>query len=140
MSAALPAKTTDYRLVEVEAPTQADRAIAEAVRGALAKRGWVEADDKTGWRVEAAYAVRPQKTGAFTDVDARQGEWTDAPHLPQWWSQGRQTHALTIILTGPGAEAGAYRASAVAVLGQRQAENAPTLLAEAAVAQLDAAD
>lgn len=137
-SAAVPASVTAYRLVEVEAPTQDDRAAAQAVRQALAARGWREAADAAGWRVETAYAVRPQKTGVFTDVDARQGEWTDAPRLPQWWSQGRRTHSLTVILTGPGDEAGTYRASAVAVLGRRQADRAPGLLAEAAVAQLGA--
>ena len=140
LSAAVPANVTAYRLMEAEAPSEADRAAAEAVRQALSVRGWREVDDKAAWRVETAYAVRPQKTGVFTDVDARQGEWTDAPRLPQWWSQGRQTHSLTVILTGPGNEAGAYRASAVAILGRRQAETAPGLLAEAAVAQLDAAN
>jgi hypothetical protein len=47
-------------------------------------------------------------------------------------------HSLTVILTGPGDKAGVYRASAVAVLGRRQAENAPGLLAEAAVETLGA--
>ncbi len=116
LSAAVPANVTAYRLLEAEAPSEADRAAAEAVRQALSARGWREVDDKAAWRIETAYAVRPQKTGVFTDVDARQGEWTDAPRLPQWWSQGRQTHSLTVILTGPGNEAGAYRASAVAIL------------------------
>ena len=108
LSAAVPANVTAYRLLEAEAPSEADRAAAEAVRQALSARGWREGDDKAAWRVETAYAVRPQKTGAFTDVDARQGEWTDAPRLPQWWSQGRQTHSLTVILTGPGNEAVSY--------------------------------
>lgn len=138
LSAAVPATPTAYRLLEAEAPTEADRAAAQAVRQALAARGWREVEDKAVWRVEAAYAVRPQKTGVFTDVDARQGEWTEAPRLPQWWSQGRRTYSLTMILTGPGNEPGAYRASAAAVLGRRQAEAAPALLAEAAVAQLGA--
>jgi len=105
LSAAVPANVTAYRLLEAEAPSEADRAAAEAVRQALSARGWREVDDKAAWRVETAYAVRPQKTG-----------------------------------TGPGNEAGAYRASAMAILGRRQAETAPGLLAEAAVAQLDAAD
>ncbi|HBV11923.1 MAG TPA: hypothetical protein DEB60_02190, partial [Brevundimonas sp.] len=83
---------------------------------------------------------RPQKTGVFTDVDARDGEWTEAPHLPQWWSRNRQIHSLSVILTGPGDEAGAYRASAIAVLGRRQAGDAASLLAEAAVAKLGEAD
>lgn len=138
VSAAVPANVTAYRLLETEEPTEADHAAAEAVRQALAARGWREVDDKAAWRVETAYAVRPQKTGVFTDEDARRGEWTDAPRLPQWWSQSRQMHSLTVILTGPGDEAGVYRASAVAVLGRRQAENAPGLLAEAAVETLGA--
>lgn len=133
---ALPAGVTAYRFVEAETPTEADRAVSQAVRQALAARGWQEADGKAGWRVETAYAVRPQKTGLFTDIDARQGEWTEAPRLPQWWRLGRQTYRLTVILTGPGEEAGAYRASAVATLSRRQAETAPDRLAEAAVAQL----
>jgi hypothetical protein len=136
LSAAVPATVTAYRLVEAETPTEADRATARAVRQALETRGWREVSDGTAWRVEAAYAVRPQKTGAFTDIDARQGEWTDAPRLPQWWSQGRRVHSLTLILTGPGDELGAYHASAAAVLKRRQAETAPERLAEAAVAQL----
>ena len=140
LSAAVPVAVTAYRLFEGEAPTAADRAASDAVRQALAARGWREVDDKTAWRVETAYAVRPQKTGVFTDVDARGGEWTEAPHLPQWWSRNRQIHSLSVILTGPGDEAGAYRASAVAVLGRRQADDAANLLAEAAVAQLEAAN
>ena len=140
LSAAVPANVTAYRLLEAETPSEADRTAAEAVRQALAARGWREVDDKAAWRVETAYAVRPQQTGVFTDVDARQGAWTDAPRSPRWWSQGRQAYSLTVILTGPGDEAGAYRASAVAILGRRQAESAPGLLAEAAVAQLETAD
>lgn len=140
LSAAVPDAVTAYRLLEGEAPTETDRAAAEAVRQALAARGWREVDDKTAWRVETAYAVRPQKTGVFTDVDARDGEWTEAPRLPQWWSRNRQIHSLSVILTGPGDEAGAYRASAVAVLGRRQAGDAASLLAEAAVAKLGEAD
>lgn len=139
LSAAVPATVTAYRLLEAEAPTAAERAVAEAVRQALAARGWRETDDKAAWRVETAYAVRPQQTGVFTDVDARQGAWTDAPRSPRWWSQGRQAYSLTVILTGPGDEPGAYRASAAAVLGRSQAERAPGLLAEAAVARLDPA-
>lgn len=101
-SAAVPDAVTAYRLFEGEAPTQTDRAAAAAVRQALAARGWREVDDKTAWRVETAYAVRPQKTGVFTDVDARDGEWTEAPRLPQFWSRRRQVHTLSLMLTGPG--------------------------------------
>ena len=97
LSAAVPANVTAYRLLEAETPSEADRTAAEAVRQALAARGWREVDDKAAWRVETAYAVRPQKTGVFTDVDARQGEWTDAPRLPQWWSQGRQSHMHEVL-------------------------------------------
>lgn len=135
---ALPAGVTAYRLVAAETPTEAERAVSRAVRQALAARGWHEADVSPRWRVETAYAVRPQKTGLFTDDDARQGGWTEAPRLPQWWRQGRHIHSLTVILTGPGDEPGAYRASAAATLTRRQGETAPDLLAEAAVAQLGA--
>ena len=136
LSAPLSASTTAYRLLEPETPNEADRVVVQAVRQALAERGWRETSDKDGWRVEAAYAVRPQKTGVFTDGDARDGAWTEAPRLPQWWSQGRSIHSLTVILTGPGNAPGAHRASAVAVMGRRQAASAPQTLAQAAAAQL----
>lgn len=140
LSAAVPDAVTAYRLFEGEAPTGTDRAAADAVRQALAARGWREVDEKAAWRVETAYAVRPQKTGVFTDVDARDGEWTEAPRLPHFWSRRRQVHTLSVILTGPGDEAGAYRVSATSVLGPGQADAAPGLLADAAVSQLGAVD
>src|SRR5690606_30327482 len=120
VSAAVPANVTAYRLLETEGPTEADRAAAEAVRRALTARGWREVDDKAAWRVETAYAVRPQKPGVFTDDDARDGEWTEAPRLPQFWSRRRQVHTLSLILTGPGDAPGAYRVSATSVLGRGQ--------------------
>jgi len=139
-SAAVPDAVTAYRLFEGEASTETDRAAAAAVRQALAARGWREVDDKTAWRVETAYAVRPQKTGVFTDVDARDGEWTEAPRLPQFWSRRRQVHTLSLILTGPGDAPGAYRVSATSVLGRGEADEAPGRLADAAVSQLGAVD
>ncbi|MEN5146133.1 hypothetical protein [Brevundimonas diminuta] len=140
MSSAVPDGVTTYHLVQVETPTAPDLATVEAVRQALTARGWIETDSKAAWRVETAYAVRPQKTGAFTDADARQGEWTEAPRLPQWWSRGRDLHRLTVILTGPGDQTNVYRASASAVLTRRQAGSGPSLLAEAATGSLQLGD
>lgn len=140
LSSTVPDAVTAYHLAHAETPTASDLAAAAAVRQALSARGWRETDSKAAWRVETAYAVRPQKTGVFTDTDARQGEWTEAPRLPQWWSRGRDLHSLTVILTGPGDEAAAYRASASVVLGRGQADRAPGLLAEAAATKLKAVD
>ncbi len=140
LSSAVPDGVTAYYLVQAEAPTASDLAAAKAVRQALGASGWRETDSKAAWRVETAYAVRPQKTGVFTDADARQGEWTEEPRLPQWWSRSRDLHRLTVILTGPGDQPGAYRASAAVVLGRGQADRAPGLLAEAAATKLQAVD
>lgn len=136
LSTPLSASTTAYRLLEPETPSEADRIAAQAVRQALAARGWRETQGKDGWRVEAAYAVRSQTTGVFTDADARDGAWTQEPRRPQWWSQGRAVHSLTLILTGPENEPGAHFASAVAVMGRRQGATAPQALAQAAASQL----
>ena len=54
VSAAVPANVTAYRLLEPETPNEADRVVVQAVRQALAERGWRETSDKDGWRVEAA--------------------------------------------------------------------------------------
>ncbi|WP_427791777.1 hypothetical protein [Brevundimonas diminuta] len=131
---------TLYHLAPAEGASESDLAAAQAVRQALAARGWREADSGAAWRVETAYAVRPQKTGVFTDADARQGEWTEAPRLPQWWSRGRDLHRLSVILTGPGDQTNVYRASASALLTRRQADSAQSLLAEAATASLQLDD
>lgn len=140
LSSTVPDAVTAYHLAHAETPTASDLAAAAAVRQALSARGWRETDSKAAWRVETAYAVRPEKTGVFTDTDARQGEWTEAPRVPQWWNRRRDLHSLTVILTGPGDEAAAYRASAAVVLGRGQADRAPGLLAEAAVTKLKAVD
>lgn len=140
LSSAVPDGVTAYYLLQSETPTASELAASDAVRQALAARGWRETDSKAAWRVETAYAVRPQKTGVFTDTDARHGEWTEAPRVPQWWSRGRDLHSLSVILTGPGDQAGAYNASADVVLGRGQAGRAPALLAEAAATKLQAVD
>lgn len=134
--AAFPAAATTYRLIEPEPASAADQAVLAAVRNELAAQGWRETREAPVWRIEAAYAVRPQKAGAYSDVSAREGDWLDAPVLPQWWARKRLTHALTLVLHGPEAAPRAYQASAATTVSARQADEAWAILAAAAVAEL----
>lgn len=134
--AALPTAATTYRLIEPEAASAADQPVLAAVRAQLAAQGWRETSAAPVWRIEAAYAVRPQKTGAYSDVSAREGDWLDAPVVPQWWGRKRLTHSLTLTLHGPEAAPDAYNASAAMTVGPRQADEALAVLAAAVVAEL----
>lgn len=134
--AVLPSTAPTYRLIAPEPASAADQAVLAAVRGQLAAQGWRETREAPVWRIEAAYAVRPQTTGAYSDVSAREGDWLDAPVLPQWWGRKRLTHSLTLTLHGPEAAPGAYHAAAVTTVGARRADEALAALAAAAVAEL----
>ncbi|HEY1072201.1 hypothetical protein [Brevundimonas sp.] len=134
--AALPAAAATYRLIEPEPASAADQAVLAAVRGQLAAQGWLETPEAPAWRIEVAYAVRPQTTGAYSDASARQGDWLDAPVMPQWWGRKRLTHSLTLTLHGPGAASDDYHAGAATTLGARRADEALAALAAAAVAEL----
>ena len=134
--AALPAAATTYRLIEPEPASATDQAVLAAVRDQLAAKGWRETPEGPAWRVEAAYAVRPQTTGAYSDASARDGDWLDAPIVPQWWGRRRLTHSLTLTLHGPEAAPGVYQASAAMTVGPRQADGALPALAAAAVSEL----
>lgn len=134
--AAFPAAAATYRLIEPEPASAADQALLAAVRDQLTAKGWRETRDAPVWRIEAAYAVRPQTTGAYSDASAREGDWLDAPVVPQWWGRKRQTHSLTLTLHGPAGAPGAYQAGAAATVGPRRSDDALALLAAAAVAEL----
>ncbi|WP_312784277.1 DUF4136 domain-containing protein [Brevundimonas sp.] len=133
---ALPAAATTYRLIEPEPASATDQAVLAAVRDQLAAKGWRETRDGPAWRIEAAYAVRPQTTGAYSDASAREGDWLDAPVVPQWWGRRRLTHSLTLTLHGPEAAPGDYQASAATTVGPRQTDGALPVLAAAAVSEL----
>lgn len=133
---ALPAAAATYHLIEPEPASATDQAVLAAVRDQLAAKGWREAREGAAWRIEAAYAVRPQTTGAYSDASAREGDWLDAPVVPQWWGRKRLTHSLTLTLHGPEAAPGAYQTSAATTVGPRQADAALPVLAAAAVAEL----
>lgn len=133
---ALPSAAPTYRLIAPEPTTAADQAVMAAVRAQLAAQGWRETREAPVWGIEAAYAVRPQKTGAYSDVSAREGDWLDAPVIPQWWGTRRLTHSLTLTLHGPEAAPGAWHASATTTVGPRRADEALNLLAAAAAAEL----
>ena len=133
---AFPAAATTYRLIEPEPATATDQAVLALVRNQLAAKGWRETREAAAWRIEAAYAVRPQTTGAYSDASARDGDWLDAPIVPQWWGRKRQAHSLTLTLHGPEAAPGAYQASAATTIVPRQADAALPALAAAAVSEL----
>lgn len=134
--AALPGSALTYRLTASEPLSGSDQAVLAAVREQLAARGWRETREAPVWRIETAYAVRPQKTGTYSDASAHAGDWLDAPVIPQWWGLKRMTHSLTLTLHGPEAEPGTYQAGAVTTVGPRRADEALGLLAAAAVAEL----
>lgn len=134
--AAFPAAATTYRLIESEPASATDQALLAAVRDQLTAKGWRETRDGPAWRIEAAYAVRPQATGAYSDASARDGDWLDAPIVPQWWGRKRLAHSLTLTLHGPEAAPGAYQASAATTVAPRQADAALPALAAAAVSEL----
>ncbi|MFK0298563.1 hypothetical protein ACIQTU_05005 [Brevundimonas sp. NPDC090276] len=129
-----------YRLAVADAGAADVGPATAAVRRQLQARGWREGDKTSDWLIEVAYAVRPQRTGTFTDDAARKGEWTASPVLPQWWSTGRKTHVLSLTLNGPGAAPTVYEARAATVVGDRKKDAALDALAEAVVAELPAAD
>lgn len=133
---ALPSTAPTYRLIAPDPVSAADQAVQTAVRAQLDAQGWREAREAPAWRIEAAYAVRPQKTGTYSDASAREGDWLDAPVVPQWWGAKRLTHSLTLTLHGPEAEPGTYQAGAVTTVGPRRTDEALDLLAAAAVAEL----
>lgn len=129
---AFAAGTATYRLADGEA----DEPAADAVRRALSARGWRETADRPAWQIEASYAVRPQKTGVYTDEGARQGEWTTAPVTPQWWSAGRKAHVLILTLNSLGEAQNLRRVEARAVVADRKAEATLEALAQAVAAEL----
>lgn len=134
--AAFPGAATTYRLIEPEPASATDQAVLAAVRNELTAQGWRETREGPVWRIEAAYAVRPQTTGAYSDTSAREGDWLDAPVVPQWWGRKRLTHRLTLTLHGPEAAPGVYQTSAATTVGPRQADGALPVLAAAAVSEL----
>ncbi|WEK58480.1 MAG: DUF4136 domain-containing protein [Candidatus Brevundimonas phytovorans] len=125
-----------YRLAVPDAGAPDVTAATAAVRRQLQARGWREGDKSADWLIEIAYGVRPQRTGAFTDDAARQGEWTASPVLPQWWAANRKTHVLSLTLNGPGAAPTVYEASTRTVVGDRKQDAALEALAAAVVAEL----
>lgn len=135
-AAALPASEATYRLIGVEPATAVDTAVASALRRQLQANGWHETGEASVWRVEAAYAVRPQKTGSYSDVSARDEAWIAAPALPQWWARKWRVHSLTVILTGPDNSPTTYQAGAAVTVRDRNPEATIDLLAEAIAAEL----
>lgn len=134
--AAFPAAATTYRLIEPEPTSATDQAVMAAVRDQLTARGWRETREAPAWRIETAYAVRPQKTGAYSEASARDGDWLDAPVVPQWWGRQRLTYSLTLTLHGPEAAPDAYHVGAATTVGERQADQALIALAGAVAAEL----
>lgn len=123
-----------YRLADPESEA------ASAVKRQLAANGWRESATAPDWIIDVAYGVRPQKTGAFTDNAAREGEWTTPPVLPQWWTSGRKLHVLALTLNRGGTEPGLYEATARTAVGDRKAPAALDALAAAVVAELPPVD
>ncbi|MGH7020369.1 MAG: hypothetical protein ACREEY_10830 [Brevundimonas sp.] len=124
-----------YRLAD---PVEGE--VVSAVKRQLAARGWRESATAPDWIIDVAYGVRPQKTGAYTDEAAREGEWTTPPVLPQWWANGRKLHVLALTLNRGGAQPGLYEATARTAVSDRKAPAALDALAEAVVAELPAID
>lgn len=124
-----------YRLAD---PVESEAVVA--VKRQLAASGWRESAAAPDWIIDVAYGVRPQRTGAFTDEAAREGEWTTPPVLPQWWTNGRKLHVLTLTLNRAGTEPSVHEASARTAVSDRKAQVALDALAEAVVAELPAAD
>ena len=133
---AFPATATTYRLIEPDPASATDQAVLSAVRAKLAERGWHETREAPVWLIEAAYAVRSQRTGTYSDVSARRGDWLDAPVLPQWWARKRRTYSLTLTLNGPGGAPGAYHASAATTVAEQKDDAVLNALASAVVADL----
>ena len=134
--AALPASAATYRLIGAEPTTAVDAAVASALRRQMGANGWRETAEDPVWQVEAAYAVRPQRTGSYSDVSARDEAWVATPALPQWWARKRQVHSLIVILTGPDASPARHQASATVTVRDRDLDATLDLLAAAVAAEL----
>jgi hypothetical protein len=132
----LPVTAGTYRLIGAESATAVDVAVASALRRQLQAKGWRETAEAPVWRVEAAYAARPQKIGSYSDVSARDEAWIAAPALPQWWVSKRRVHSLTVILTGPGDSPTTYQASAAVTAREQNPDATIEVLAEAVAAEL----
>lgn len=134
-SAAFPATAATYRLVGTESASAVDAAVASALRRQMGANGWRETGEDPVWQVEAAYAVRPQRTGNYSDVSAREEAWVAAPVLPQWWARKRQVHSLVVVLNGPDGGP-AHQASATVTVRDRDSDATLDLLAAAVAAEL----
>ena len=138
-SVALPESVPTYRLIRAEPSTAENAAVEGALRRQMQANGWREVEHSPVWRVEAAYSVRPQKTGSYSDETARVEQWVAEPQIPQWWARKRRVHSLTVSLNGPGESPTTYRASAAVTVRDRAPEATIEKLAEAVAAQLQPA-
>lgn len=132
----LPTSAPTYRLIRAEPATAVNLALEGALRRQMQAHGWREVVDAPVWRVEAAYSVRPQKVGGYSDETARNEEWVAEPRIPQWWARQRLAHRLTVILNGPGDSPTVYQTSAAVTTHDRTPEATIESLAEAVAAQL----
>ena len=130
---AFAAEAATYRLADATSSDAVD-----AVKRRLAVRGWRETATAPDWIIDVAYGVRSQRTGAFTDEAAREGQWTTSPVLPQWWARGRRLHVLSLTLNKSGAAPVVHEISASTAVSDRKASTALEVLAEAVVAELPA--
>lgn len=135
-SVELPAGAPTYRLIGAEPATPANLAVEGALRRQMQAQGWREVEDAPVWRVEAAYSVRSQKIGGYSDESARDEEWVAEPRIPQWWARKRLVHRLTVVLNGPGNSPAVYQASAAVTARDRTPEAAIDMLAEAVAVEI----
>lgn len=134
--AVLPTSAPTYRLISAEPATAVNLAVEGALRRQMEARGWREVADAPAWRVEAAYSIRPQKVGGYSDKTARDEEWVAEPRVPQWWARKRLVHRLTLVLNGPGDSPALYQASAAVTVRDRTPEAAIDRLVEAVTTEL----
>lgn len=132
----LPTSALTYRLIGAEPATAVSLAVEGALRRQMEAQGWREVEDAPVWRVEAAYSIRPQKVGGYSDETARDEEWVAEPRLPQWWARKRLEHRLTLVLNGPVDSPTVYQTSATITDRDRTPEAAIDRLVEAVTTEL----
>ncbi|HRO33854.1 MAG TPA: hypothetical protein PLQ03_10625 [Brevundimonas sp.] len=126
----VPVDARTYRMAGFEPPTSRDVAVQAALRRHLQAQGWREVEQAPVWRVEAAYSVRPGRTGGYSDESARAQAWLAQPLSPPWWALGRSAHGLTVSLSGWTEEGRTHQIAAVTLAKDANPETTIEVLAQ----------
>lgn len=90
------------------AADELNQAAAAMVRAGLTAHGWQERAEGAQWQVGVSYAERPAAVGLYSDQSSAEGEWVLPPRRPPFWSRGRSSYSLQIILTDPVRQQGPF--------------------------------